>query len=132
MLQDRPSGTCSSRSSVPRTTHERERVAGVVERVEEVVHARQLAIAGLDQEVAALEAGRRRGAAVDDRAHEQAVALGEPDRGAQAARDARRRERDAEPRPLARLAAGELVDAPAQRGVGGQREDEARRRGGRR
>ena len=69
--------------------------------------------------------GARGGAVVDHAAHEQAVAVVESDRGAHPARHARRRERHAEPRPLGRLAAGELVDAPAQRGVGRQREDEA-------
>ena len=70
-------------------------------------------------------AGPRGRAAVDDAAHEQAVALGQPDRGAHPARHARRRERDAEPRPLGRLAARQLADAAAQRGVGRQGEDEA-------
>ena len=69
------------------------------------------AVAGAHEQVAALEAGARRRAAVHDAAHEQPVALGQADRGAHPARDARRRERDAEPRPRGRLAARELVDA---------------------
>ena len=96
-----------------------------VERVEEIVHARQRPVAGAHEQVAALERRPRGGAAVDHAAHEQAVALGQPDGGAHPARHARRRQRDAEPRPLGRLAARQLADAAAQGGVGRQGEDEA-------
>ena len=51
------------------------------------------------------------GAAVLDAADEHAVALGQADRAAQPARDARRRDRDAEPERLGSLAAAERLDA---------------------
>src|SRR4051794_5105754 len=84
---------------------QRERRGARLERVEQVVDAPERLAARRDQQVAALDPGARRGRVVDDAAHQQPVALRQPDRGAQLARRARMGERDAEPRPLGALAA---------------------------
>ena len=63
---------------------DRERVAGGVERVEEVVRGRERSAAGAHEQVAAAHAGAFGRAAGDHAAHEQAVALGQPHRGAHA------------------------------------------------
>ena len=72
-----------------------------------------------DDEVAALDPRALGRAAVLDRADEHAVALGQPDRRAQPARHAWRRDGDAEPPGRAALAAREPVDA-----LGGDRHGE--------
>src|SRR5689334_20709271 len=95
-----------------------------VERVEEVVEAAYLPPAGGDDEVTGLDPRRGGGAAVLHAPHEQAVALGQPDRGAQLAGGPRWSERHAELGPDGRLAARERLHARMQRGVGRQREDQ--------
>ena len=87
------------RSSVPRTIVSSSVPPGSrgVERLVQRVDAVDLGLAGGDDQIAALDSGALGGAAVLDRAHEHAVALGQADRAAQPPRDARRRDRDAEP-----------------------------------
>ena len=98
------------------------RVERLVQRVDSV---HSLTARGDDQ-VASLEAGALGGAVALDRADQQAVALGQPDRAAQTSGDARRRDRDAEPDRLRSLASAERVDSLTDRAVGGEREDQSR------
>ena len=115
-----------SRSSVPRTTVSASSPPARAQRVEQVVDAAPAA----RPPAATRRSPRSRPAAAPGcllhLAHEQPVALGQPDRGAHPARGARRREREAEARVRRRLAAGQRVDALAQRRVGREREHAAR------
>ena len=97
----------------------------VLERVEEVVDGGQRRAGGGDEQVPALEPRAPGRAVLHHPAHEQAVALGQADRGAHAPGGARRSEREPEPRPTRAGAGGERLGATAHRGVGRQREDQA-------
>ena len=113
-------------SSAPRTERDRQLTARLdaAEDAEQVVGRPQVAVARLHEEVALLDAGGRRRAVVDDTAHEQPVALVEPDRLAQPSGDVRRRQRDTEADPLERPAGGHRLHRLAQRGIDGAGEVE--------
>ena len=95
------------------------------ERREQVVGVGDRLPAGLDDQVAGLDPGRRREAAVLDATDEDAVTLGQPDRSAHPPRDMRWRDGHAEARAGRRLAAAQGVDPGAQLGVGRQGQVEA-------
>ena len=77
------------------------------------------------EQVALGDPGRLGGRALLDATDEDPVELREPDRCAQPPGHVRRGDRDPEAGTLARLAAGQGVDAGLERGVGRQREVEA-------
>ena len=115
------------RSSVPRTIVSSSCCAGLggVERLVQRLDPIELLAGGRDDQVAALEAGPVSGAAALDRADQDAVALGQPDRPPQTPGDARRGDRHAQARTLGRLAATELVDALARGAIGRNCQDQA-------
>src|SRR5829696_2511124 len=115
--------------SLVRAAHDRqlELAAGGRDRVErrvERLDALDRRLAGRHDEIAGLDARRVRRAALLDGAHEQTVALRQADRGAQPARHARRRDRDAETVRRRGLSAGEQEHPLLDRHARGHREDE--------
>ena len=113
----------TSRSSVPRSDAQLEPVArrGRVERLVEDVDPIERPPAGATRSGRRARCRpRRRGCPSDDRAHENALALGQPDRAAHAPRHARRRERDAQAHAPRALAAPQALRpgrrAPRRRG----------------
>ena len=122
-------GELGGHRSLLRAAHDRQvELAGVrdlVERLVEGIDARQVAAGGADQQVAALDAGAGGRAAVLDTAHQQSLALGQPDGAAHPARHPRRGDRDPEPRSLRRLAATQPRRALLDGRGGRHREDQA-------
>ncbi len=96
-----------------------------IERFVENVDAVDLAPAGGDDQIAALDSGAVGGAVLLDRSDEHAVALGQTDRSPQPSGHPWRRDRNAKSYPLRGLAAAERVDPLAQRLVGRDRENQA-------
>ncbi len=115
------------RSSAPRTIVSSSCAArlGGVERLVQRLDAVELLARDRDDQIAALEPGPVRSATALDCAHQDPVALGQPDRPAQPPRDPRRGDRHAQTRTLGRLAATQLVDALARGAIGRHGQNQA-------
>jgi hypothetical protein len=95
------------------------------ESVLQVIGVADVTIAGLDDEVADLESGRGRRAALFDATDQDPVTLREADRPSQPTRDVVRGDGDAEALPLRGLAATQRIDPGLEGGIGGQGQVEA-------
>src|SRR6266511_4842923 len=100
-------------------------LAGLVERLVELVGVGDRLAAGLHEQVAGAQARPVGRAVFLDHPHQQAVPLGKTDRPAELPGHSGRRDADPEPRAGGGLAAAERLQPPAQLGVGRQGEVEA-------